>query len=120
MNPQNALAKARRRDNQASNTANQVKSVLSFRKKISKYWPIFFLAVIFDLIGLIPVVNVMGNFLFGIILFIKFGSKKNIKGTDNLIGIAMPILLGSALDWIISIVPVNLGAALIRIALSEE
>ena len=95
-------------------------SVLSFGDKISKYWPILAAAVFFDVLALIPFVSVIVNFLFGAILYFYFGSKsKNKKALKSLFYILVPIVLGSAIDWLFSLVPVNIFAAFSRIALKE-
>jgi hypothetical protein len=95
------------------------KTKLSFGQKISQHWLILATAVLFDLFGMIPFVGVVSNFIFGLILYLYFGSKKKKKaGGSELVRIALPILGGSIIDFFIGILPVNIGAALIRIALS--
>ena len=97
-------------------------SVLSFGDKISKYWPILAAAVFFDLLALIPFVSVIVNFFFGIILYFYFGSKSKSKNKNifnSLLYIFVPIVLGSAVDWFFSLIPVNIFAVLSRIALKE-
>ncbi len=90
---------------------------LSFGKKVSQHWLILVVAVFFDLLGIIPVIGVAFNAIFGAILWLYFGSKKK-KGGSELLKIALPIGLGSIIDFFIGILPVNIGAALIRIALN--
>lgn len=114
------LNKIRQAAKQAKSTVGQAKLALSFGKKISKHWVIIFVAVIFDIIGLIPFASVIANITFGLILFLYFGSKKKNSATDNLVGIVLPQVLGNMLDWILSIIPVNVGTALIRIFLSDD
>lgn len=95
-------------------------NILSFSAKISKYWPILAAAVFFDLLALIPFVSVIVNFFFGAVLYFYFGSKsKNKKALQSLFYILVPIIFGSAVDWIFSLVPVNIFAAFSRIALKE-
>jgi hypothetical protein len=121
MNAANAkenLNKVRNMAKQAKTTVGQAKLALSFGKKISKHWIVIFVAVIFDVFALIPFVAVIFNLAFALILFLYFGSKKKKNGTDNLIGIVLPQVLGNMLDWILSIIPVNVGTVLIRIFLS--
>ena len=97
-------------------------SVLSFGDKISKYWPILAAAVFFDLLALIPFVSVIVNFFFGIILYFYFGSKSKSKNKNifnSLLYIFVPIVFGSAIDWLFSFIPVNIFATFSRIALKE-
>ena len=95
-------------------------SVLSFGDKISKYWPILAAAVFFDLLALIPFVSVIVNFFFGAILYFYFGSKSKNKNIFNsLLYIFVPIVFGSAIDWLFSFIPVNIFATFSRIALKE-
>lgn len=93
------------------------KTKLSFSQKISQHWLILATAALFDLFGIIPGIAVVFNFIFGGILFLYFGSKKKGAGSE-LTKIALPIMAGSIIDFFIGILPVNIGAALIRIALS--
>lgn len=93
------------------------KTKLSFGSKVSQHWLILATAVLFDIFGLIPGITVVFNFIFGGILFLYFGSKKKGAGSE-LTKIALPIMAGSVIDFFIGILPVNIGAALIRIALS--
>jgi hypothetical protein len=95
----------------------KAKLVLSFGKKVSEHWLILAVAVIFDILALIPFLSVVFNFIFGLILFLYFGSKGKTAGSE-LVKIALPIGIGSVIDSVFSILPVNIGAALIRIALS--
>lgn len=97
----------------------KAKLALSFGKKISHHWLILMTAVFFDILALIPFLCVVFNFLFGLVLFLYFGPKKKTGGSE-LTKIALPILGGSIIDFFLSIFPVNIGAALIRIALSED
>src|SRR3989338_1822584 len=61
---------------------------LSFWQKLSKHWFILLAALFFDLLGLIPFLGVVFNFLFGLILFLYFGPKKVWTGIVFPIGIA--------------------------------
>ena len=94
-------------------THGSPKAVLSLSKKFGKYWPILIVAAFFDLVALIPFVSVVINFCFGGVMFLYFGKKRIIEGT------IIPIILGSVFDFFLSILPVNLAAACIRIALKE-
>jgi hypothetical protein len=114
------LNKVRNMAKQAKSKVGQAKLALSFGKKISKHWIIILIAVIFDVFALIPFVAVIFNLTFALILFLYFGSKKKKSGTDNFIGIVLPQVLGNMLDWILSIIPVNVGTVLIRIFLSGD
>ena len=86
---------------------------LATRSRFGKYWPILIVAAIFDVIALIPFVSVVVNFCFGVVMFLYFGRKRIVAG------IIAPIVIGSIIDFLISILPVNLAAAAIRIALKE-
>ena len=115
-----ALQQARLAAEAARNPAGAAvnpKAALSFWKKISQHWLILVTAVFFDIIGLIPFVDVVVNFIFGLILYLYFGSKPKTGGSE-LLKIGLPIGIGSALDSIFSFLPVNIAAALIRIFLS--
>lgn len=92
-------------------------TTLSFGKKVSQHWLILAGAALFDIIGIIPGIAVVFNFIFGLILYLYFGSKKKTRGSE-LLKIGLPIMGGSIVDFFIGILPVNIGAALIRIALS--
>ena len=96
----------------------QAKLRLNFGKKISQHWLILVAAVFFDILGLIPLFSVAVNFIFGLILFLYFGPKKKKGAGSELTKIALPILGGSIIDFFTGIFPTNIGAALIRIALS--
>jgi len=93
--------------------AKNPKAMLSLGKRFGKYWPILIVAAIFDLVALIPFISVVVNFCFGIVMFLYFGRKKVV------VGIIAPIVIGSIVDFLISLLPVNLAAASIRIALKE-
>ena len=88
------------------------RAIRSLTKKFGKYWPVFIMAAIFDLFALIPFISVVVNFFFGV-MFLYFGKKKVLSG------IVAPIVMGSIFDFFLSILPVNLAAAAIRIALKE-
>ncbi len=89
------------------------RAIMSLTKKFGKYWPVFIMAVIFDLFALIPFLSAVVNFCFGLVMFLYFGKKRIMTG------IVAPIIIGSIADFIISLLPVNLAAAAIRIALKE-
>lgn len=89
------------------------RAIMSLGQRFGKHWPILIVAAIFDLFALIPFVSVVFNFCFGFVMFLYFGRKRIIAGT------IIPIILGSVFDFFISILPVNLAAATIRIALKE-
>jgi len=93
--------------------AKNPKAMLSLGKRFGKYWPILIVAAFFDLVALIPFISVVVNFCFGGVMFFYFGKKRIIEGT------IIPIILGSIFDFFLSILPVNLAAACIRIALKE-
>ena len=105
----------------AGGPAAKAKLALSFRQKVSEHWLILAVAVLFDIIGMIPVICVITNFLFGLVLFLYFGPKSK-PGTGFLQSeftkIFLPIAGGSIIDFFVGGWPVNIGAALIRIALS--
>ena len=93
--------------------AKNPKAMLSLGKRFGKYWPILIVAAFFDLVGFIPFVSIVVNFCFGGVMFLYFGKKKVVSG------IIAPIVIGSVFDFFLSILPVNLAAAAIRIALKE-
>ncbi|MDO8529684.1 MAG: hypothetical protein Q7S18_03375 [bacterium] len=114
------LANARK-SSHASNPISETKKLaLSIGKKLSKHWIILFAAVVFDIFGLVPILSVLTNLAFGALLFLYFGSKKKKSATDTLLGIVLPIVLGSALDWFLSVIPTCILAALIRISRSDD
>ncbi|MFA4890154.1 MAG: hypothetical protein WC587_00755 [Candidatus Paceibacterota bacterium] len=100
----------------AGGSAAKAKLALSFGKKVSEHWLILVAAVLFDIVGLIPGLCIVVNFLFGLILFLYFGPKS--KGGSEFTKIFLPIAGGSVIDFFIGVLPVNIGAALFRIALS--
>jgi len=114
------LNKIRQATKQAKSAIGQAKVVLSFGKKISKHWVIILVAVLFDIFALIPFISVLFNLTFAIILFLYFSSKNKKKESANLLGIVLPQVLGNVLDWILSIIPVNIGTVLVRIILSDD
>jgi len=99
-----------------STPTGKVKLFLSFGKKISQHWLILVTAALFDLFALIPFISVVFNMLFGILLWLYFGPKRK-AGSNEILKIVLPIGLGSVLDAFLSVIPVNIGAALIRIIL---
>ncbi|MBI2628294.1 MAG: hypothetical protein HYW71_02595 [Candidatus Niyogibacteria bacterium] len=101
----------------AKTPAQEMKEALSFGKKVSEHWLILGIAALFDLLALIPFASVFFNFCFGGVLFFYFGPKRK-PGDSELAKIFLPIMAGSIFDFFISILPINIAAALIRIALS--
>ena len=101
--------------------AAKAKLALSFGKKVSEHWLILATAVFFDILGLIPFVNIVFNAIFGMILFLYFGPKSK-PGSGFLqsefVKIVLPVGGLSIFDFFLDIVPTCTGAALIRIALS--
>mgnify|MGYP001559615991 CR=1 FL=1 len=89
------------------------RAIMSLTKKFGKYWPVFIMAAIFDLFALIPFLSVVFNLCFGGVMFLYFGKKKVVSG------IVAPIVIGSIFDFFLSLLPINLAAATIRIALKE-
>ena len=89
------------------------RAIRSLTKKFGKYWPVFIMAAIFDLFALIPVLSAVFNLCFGGVMFLYFGKKKVVSG------VVAPIVIGSIFDFFLSILPVNLATACIRIALKE-
>lgn len=106
-----------RRTPGASQPTAPVENVLSFGRKISEHWPLLAGAIFFDILALIPFLSIVFNLTWGGVLLLYFGPKGG-KGGSEFIKIGLPVVLGSALDFIFSILPVNIGATLIRIALS--
>ncbi|MDD5033080.1 MAG: hypothetical protein PHC85_03160 [Candidatus Pacebacteria bacterium] len=93
---------------------------LSFGKKVAGHWPIIAIAVIFDLLALIPFVSIIFNFIFGGILFFYFTilKKSPAKSNVNFLRIVLPIGFGSAIDFMLGVLPVNTAATLFRIMAS--
>jgi hypothetical protein len=116
------LNRSRFKDQKEKDFQNQFKvskvaNSLSFFQKISQHWLILFTAALFDILALIPGISFIFNAIFGFILFLYFGAKKK-SGGSELLKIFLPVAAGSLIDLFISVLPVNIGAALIRIALS--
>lgn len=86
-------------------------SPLSFGKKISEHWIILLAAVIFDIFALIPLISVIFNLCFAGILYLYFAS----RGDSNFLKTGLLIGGASAIDLILSFLPVNVGAALYKI-----
>jgi len=97
--------------------AAQVKEALSFGKKVSEHWLILGIAALFDLLALIPFASVFFNFCFSGVLYYYFGPRRK-PGDSELMKIFLPIMAGSVFDFFFSILPINIAAALIRIAFS--
>lgn len=110
------LAASRRegQEKQKTGVIEQVAETLNFPKKIGRHWLIIAVAVLFDIFALIPFISVVINACFGMILFLYFGPKS--KGGE-FTKIALPIAIGSIFDFFLSFLPINTGAALIRITL---
>lgn len=81
-------------------------------EKISEHKMILITAVLFDFLAILPFVSVIFNFLFGLILYLYFSVRKEQK---NFLGMAAFMVFGSLIDLIISILPVNTAAVLVRI-----
>ena len=108
----------------------KAKLILSFRQKLSQHWLILFAAVLFDIFALIPVISIVGNLLFGILLFLYFGPKSGrtkkimAKGASGLsmqselMKIGLPVMGLSIVDFFMGVLPANVAAAVIRIMLS--
>lgn len=101
----------------AKTPAAQVKEALSFGKKVSEHWLLLGIAALFDILALIPFASIFFNFCFGGVLFFYFGPKRK-PGDSELIKIFLPIMTGSIFDFFFSVLPINIAAALIRIAYS--
>lgn len=89
------------------------KAILSLGKRFGKHWPIVAIAALFDLFALIPFISAVINVCFGAVMFMYFGKKRIIPG------VVLPIGILSVFDFIVSLLPVNIAAAVIRIALRE-
>lgn len=108
------LAAGREQAKRNANVATEPVN-LNFFQKATDHWLILAVAAFFDLFALIPFVSVIVNACFGMILFLYFGPKG--KGGE-LTKIALPIAIGSIFDFFLSILPVNIAAAAIRITLN--
>jgi hypothetical protein len=118
------LQQDRLEDYSAEEETPPVPKKLSFSQKISQHWLILATAGLFDILAFIPFLDVVVNFIFGLILFLYFGPKKK-TASSELLKIGLPVLGGSIVDFLVDSVsgagglfPANIGAALIRIALS--
>lgn len=115
-----SLSKAKNLGKAVGSGLGQLKMAMSFRKKLERHKMIIIASLIFDLVALVPFLSVLVNFAFAGILFLYFGSKSKPGESAGLLGIVLPTFIGSIVDWFLSILPVNLGTTLIRIALSKE
>ncbi len=88
---------------------------LSFGEKVSREWFILGVAAVFDILAMIPIVSVVFNFLFGLILYLYFGPKRKGKKGSEFSRIGVPMMAGSVVDFFVGIFPVNIGTTLIRI-----
>jgi len=90
---------------------------LSFMKKISKHQLILWVAAFFDVLALVPGISIIFNTIFAGILFIYFFGKKGLdkEMKSGLRFILLPSFLGTIVDSVFSILPVNITVALIRI-----
>lgn len=123
------LQETRNSENQ-NQPDNPTVGTLSFGQKISQHRLILGAAVFFDFLGIIPLVCVVTNFLFGLVLFFYFGGKsgkeKQLIGKvaggmsvrSEFIKIGLPTLGASIIDSLLSFLPACVGVALLRIYLS--
>jgi hypothetical protein len=95
------------------------KDAFSVRKKLAKHQNILLAAFVFDIFGLIPVLGDLSDLAFGLLLWLYFGSQKK-SATSDLLGIALPEVLGSALRLLLFFLPVNVATTLIRIGTSPD
>ena len=80
------------------------KEKLSFGQKVSKHWLILGIAAFFDLLGLIPYLGIVFNFIFGLVLFLYFGPKSVFKK------VVLPIAGASFIDFFtFGIMPANIA-----------
>lgn len=86
-------------------------SPLSWGKKISEHWVILLTAVLFDILALIPFISIVFNLCFAGILYIYFAC----RGKSDFLKTGIGIGLFSVADLLISVLPVNTGAALYKI-----
>jgi len=94
---------------------------LTFWQKVSKHWLLVVAAVIFDIFGLIPILSIVVNFIFGLIIFLYFANRKGAGSlSSGLMKVFFPISLASILDAFFSLLPVNTCAALSHIYINEE
>lgn len=100
----------------AGSPVAKAKLVLSFGKKISNHWLILAAAVLFDILGLIPILSIATNFIFGLILFLYFGNKGEVPFLKS------GLLMGGGIiiDAFVSILPVCIGTSLYRIAIAQN
>lgn len=92
----------------------------SLFSKVLNHWAIFLTSVFFDLIGLIPLINIFSNALFALILFIVFGIKKKADSQSAIFTIVLPMTVGAAVDTVLSFFPTCMGGCLVRIYFAEE
>lgn len=85
-------------------------------KNFLQHWHILGVAAIFDLIGMIPLVCVVTNFVFMFILYMHFGAKS--KGSQFL-QIAVPGAITTIADSLMGILPACLACTVIRILMEE-
>lgn len=112
MEEEEALQKAKKK---------AAKKKLSFLQKVSEHWLILTTAALFDLIGLIPGLCIVTNFVFGLILWLCFAIKRTGEDTSsNLLSIGLPILGGSVIDFFIGIMPTCITATLTKIFFTKE
>jgi len=109
--------KVLRDKNKKRGAKGAIKKIASFPRKIAQNWLILSVAFLFDIFAMIPVISIVINACFGLILFMYFGPKKK-RGESELLKIGLPMALGSIIDFFVGILPVNIAATLIRIALS--
>ncbi len=104
------LQETRNSENLVKSKIDKIKEKLNIPKKLAKHWLILSFAALFDLIGAIPFIAPLINFIWGGVLYLKFGSKK-IGKTFLTIGV------GSIADFfpILSFLPVCIVATVIRI-----
>ncbi|MBU1091419.1 hypothetical protein KKA27_00950 [Patescibacteria group bacterium] len=108
---------SKRREEKENTNARVAPKKLSFWKKVREHELILWVAAFFDVLALIPFLSIIFNTIFAGILFVYFFGKKSLgkEMQSGLKTIFLPSFLGTIIDSVFSILPVNTTVALIRI-----
>lgn len=94
---------------------NPISDAANIPKKLSEHWIILGIAILFDIVGLIPFVGIIANPLFGLALYLYLKIKTDSSNLGFKIGggTAVGVIIESV--PIINLLPTNLANALIAI-----
>ncbi len=108
------MAEAQNIAKMAAGKAVNPMAKIGMAKDFLKHWHILAAAAVFDIIGLIPLLNIATNLVFFCILWMYFGSKSK---ESQFMSLVVPAALVGISDALVGILPACLAATVIRILL---